>query len=719
LVAAYESRALSPVDVTREILDRITGLDGQLNSYVTVTPELALAQAHEAEVRYGRGDTADMPLLGIPISIKDLFDVRGVPTSLGSLAYRGTIAARDSQPVARLVKAGGIILGKTNTAEFGQSATTENLLGPGCGNPWDPSRTAGGSSGGAGASVGAGLATAALASDGGGSIRIPAAMCGMFGLKPTVLPSGDKYSFEAMSELACPGPIARRTADARTFLEALLGRRFARIAPRPRRVAWCPGTNEYPVDPELAEATSSAVERLAGLGHEVEEIPLPIENWLEAFGPFALQDEWRHRRHLLEDGAEELTVYARRAIEAARNVSDEDVEVAWKVRSEIRETLARLFERFDFIVTPSSATVAFPIGERPTEIAGQRVNWTWGAFPFTARFNVSGSPAASLPCGFADGMPVGLHVVGPDNGEAGLLDFCEELEDTFEFPVSELATKWQFDRTASSRSRPVEAGGAEDLGQEISAARRDTVSLISISRPSKRNALTRSMLKRLRELLGEEAADGQTAIVLTGSGDVFSSGMDLAEVGRGADDVQVDESIGELVDAIRSAPIPIVAAIEGPCVGAAVEIATACDVRIAGEGAWFQLPAARLGVLYRPQGVEKLMADLGRQTTNRLLVLSERITAADALSSGMVAQVVTAGTAAEDAIALASGVEGSVPQALGATKELIAQLADGSSDLSSWEKRRREILSSGERAAALESAKYRLSGAGAKGQGSP
>jgi len=444
LVGAFASGRLSPVEVTEEALDRIGDLDPRLHSYLTVTADVALEQARAAEAAYRSGTEPLPPLLGVPLSIKDLFDVAGVATSLGSLAFGHAPASDDSQPVAALRRAGAVFLGKTNTAEFGQSATTVNLLGPACGNPWDPERTPGGSSGGAAASVGAGLASAALGSDGGGSVRIPAAMCGLVGVKPTFARTAPTDTFHAMTEFVCPGPIARTVTDARLLLSVLLGRSLdgGDDAGAARRIGWCPAPEGNAVDPGVHELTSAAVTLLARRGHRVEEVSLPLRRWQDAFGPLVLSDEWRHRGHLLDGSADLLTRYVRRTLVAGEHVSDEEIATARLLKEEITARVASVFERYDVVITPTMASVAFPIGERPTEIGGRRVDPLWGAFPFTAPFNVTGSPAASVPVGLVGGLPVGLQVIGPHHREDLVLGVCQAVEEAVAFPSDELVRRW-------------------------------------------------------------------------------------------------------------------------------------------------------------------------------------------------------------------------------------------------------------------------------------
>ncbi|MEA2379468.1 MAG: amidase [Thermoleophilaceae bacterium] len=428
LLSAYARREVSPVEVAEQSLERIRNHDPLLNSFTEVTSELALEQAAAAERAYMSHST-DGTLLGVPVSIKDLFDVEGVVTTLGSVLYRDEVASSDARSVARLRRAGAVFVGKTNTAEFGQAATTENMLGDDCRNPWDRTRTAGGSSGGAAVSVAARMATAALGSDGGGSIRIPAAFCGVFGIKPSFRFVADDDGFRAMTDLACAGPLARTVADARVFLEALAGVAIP-SAPVPERlrVAWCPRPEDRPVDPELMQVVEAAMRHVEQLGHEVIETPLPVDGWNDAFGTLVIADEWQHRHHLLDQDADALSRYARRSIEAGAHVTPVQVATARMQLRTFRERFVDFFGRFDLIATPTTAATAFPIRERPEQIDGTPVDRLWGAFPFTAPFNVSGCPAASIPCGNVSGLPVGLQLVGAVGKEGLLLDVCEQIE---------------------------------------------------------------------------------------------------------------------------------------------------------------------------------------------------------------------------------------------------------------------------------------------------
>ena len=435
LIAAYRAGRLSPVEVADEVLARIDRLNPSLHAYLVRFDDLTRRQAREAEGAYRAGRA--LPLSGVPISIKDTFPLAGAVTTFGSAVHRHNVTQQDSGVVRRLRDSGAVFTGKTNTAEFGQSATSDNRLGPEAANPWDTARTLGGSSGGAAVSVAAGLASVALAADGGGSIRIPASFTGLLGFKPTYGLIPDEDGLPAMSDFVCPGPLARCAADARAFLGALLGRRMSRAgAGGGLRIAWCPRPEGRPVDPGVAATVSTAVASLEALGHEVVETALPLEGWNRAFGPLVLAEERRERGDLLERFPDALSDYVRRSLAAAQTLTEGEIAAARAAHRRYRARIAALFETWDAIATPATAVTAFPFDKRPKRIAGREVDWLWGAFPFAVPFNVSGNPAVSLPCGLADGLPVGLQLVMPLNADERLLDLAEDVEDALAFDRS-------------------------------------------------------------------------------------------------------------------------------------------------------------------------------------------------------------------------------------------------------------------------------------------
>jgi Asp-tRNA(Asn)/Glu-tRNA(Gln) amidotransferase A subunit family amidase len=428
LARAYAEHALSPREVAEQALERIERAEPQLHAFVTVTPELLLQQADAAAVRLRDGETG--ALLGVPVSIKDLFDVENVPTTFGSLVFRDNVAARDSGAVRRLRSAGALFTGKTNTAEFAQSATCENRLGPDTVNPWDHRLTPGGSSGGAAVSVAGGMSTVALGTDGGGSLRIPAEFTGLVGMKPSRGLCRDEGGFVTMADFSSPGPLAHSVDDVRRVLTVLADTPFSRTRERPPlRVGWCARPEGRPVAAPIADAVARGVRMLQEIGHRVEEVELPFDGWQELFRPFVLETENRCRGQLLTSHAAELTTYMEATLRAARRRAERDSSLPWDALRAYRSRMARFFDSVDIAVSPTTAVQPFPIGTRPSTVEGEPIDGLWGPFPFTAPFNVAGVPALSLPCALVGGLPVGIQLAAAAGHDALLLDVAEELEE--------------------------------------------------------------------------------------------------------------------------------------------------------------------------------------------------------------------------------------------------------------------------------------------------
>jgi Asp-tRNA(Asn)/Glu-tRNA(Gln) amidotransferase A subunit family amidase len=247
-----------------------------------------------------------------------------------------------------------------------------------------------------------------------------------------------------MTEFVSPGPLAWRVADARALLGVLTDRTYARNTPaRGLRIGWCSRPEGRPVDAGVAESVGRAIRLLEELGHHVVELDLPLDGWSEIFGPLVLDDERRERGHVLHTHADALTVYERRSLEAAERLDAETIERARRALPRFRGRIAGLFGDVDVLATPTVAVPAFPLGERPALIDGEPVDRLWGAFPFAVPFNVAGTPALSLPCGLATGLPVGLQLVGPPLAEGLVLDVAEQLEGALGFDRSAVVERWR------------------------------------------------------------------------------------------------------------------------------------------------------------------------------------------------------------------------------------------------------------------------------------
>ena len=433
-------KKISPVELTELFLRRIETLNPKLNAYLTVVAEEAVTTAREAEAAVKRGDKLG-PLHGVPISIKDLTATRGIRTTRGSLLFKNFVPDEDEVVVERIRQAGAVILGKTNTPEFGHLGTSENLLGDYCRNPWDLRCTSGGSSSGAAAGLAAGLHPLAQGSDGGGSIRIPASMCGVYGIKPTQGRVPRAYPVPGgWGIFVQNGPMARTVRDAAVLLQVLAGPDTGDptciLEPPPDflttlgegvhglRIGWSPTMGSVPVDPEVRHSIEEAAQVFTELGATVEEADFALDHeevW-EVFKTFFWSDYAANLGELLATRSEEVTPSIRVIVETAGRWNVSRLALAFRELEWHRARVAGLFERFDLLLTPTLATTAFPVEQRPAVIDGQPVNPYWGFTPFTYAFNMSGNPAASIPCGFdGKGLPIGLHIVGRKGEESTVL----------------------------------------------------------------------------------------------------------------------------------------------------------------------------------------------------------------------------------------------------------------------------------------------------------
>ncbi len=451
---------ISALELTEAVLERILALDNRIKAYLTLTPESALEQARAADA----GAHHDAPLWGIPLAIKDVLCTEGVPTTAGSRILENFVPPYDATVVARLKAAGAILLGKTNTDEFAMGSSTENSAFFTTRNPWDTSRVPGGSSGGSAAAVAAGECLGALGSDTGGSVRQPAAMCGVVGLKPTYgLVS--RYGLIAFaSSLDQVGVLARDVTDAALLLQTIAGHdprdSTSLDAPLPRYTAALSGDvrgmrvgvpQEYFIagmQPDVEAACRAALDTLAGLGAEVQEISLPHTEYVlpvyyliapaEASSNLARYDGVRYGLRVAGDGLTE-TYEATRGQgfgpEVKRRIMlgtyalsagyyDAYYLKAQKVRTLIKADFDAAFEQVDLIVAPTTPTTAFPIGEKVDDPLRMYLGDV-----FTLALNLAGICGLSLPCGFdGNGLPIGLQVMGPPLGEETILRLAHAYE---------------------------------------------------------------------------------------------------------------------------------------------------------------------------------------------------------------------------------------------------------------------------------------------------
>jgi amidase len=444
---------LSPVEITDHYLDRIDRLNAQTGAFYTVTADLAREQAAAAEKLAAdsrrTGDQASLPALnGVPIPIKDLNMVAGVRLTMGCSLFADTIAPEDDYVVAELRKAGIVITGKTATPEFGLPCYTETKIGPPARTPWDLSRSAGGSSGGAAAAVAAGLAPAAQGSDGGGSIRIPASVCGLFGIKPSRGRISGGPLMPDLSGLSTDGPIARTVADAAHLLDAMTcsypgdmyimpplpeGETFlghARREPGKLRIGRSL-TNVVPgatVHDDCVAAYEDASKLLADLGHEVTDVELPFGS--DAVPMFELL--WYSMATLapIEPEQEEellpLTRYLR--AKGAKVTAGELIFAQAYLQGVMRPAMA-LLNSYDAFLSPTLASPPVPVGYfdevDPAENFERQKRFT----PYTALYNISGQPAVNLPLYWnSGGLPIGVMLAGRLGDEATLIALSAQVE---------------------------------------------------------------------------------------------------------------------------------------------------------------------------------------------------------------------------------------------------------------------------------------------------
>ncbi len=443
------NRKVSPVEVTQMYLDRIDRLDSKLHSYLTITSEIALKSARNAERDVMEGKELGL-LHGVPISIKDLQMTKGVRTTSGSLAYKNRIPDADCAVVERVLSEGAIMLGKTNSPEFGLLGANENRLGQPCRNPWNPDRTSGGSSGGAAASVVAGLTSLSTGGDGGGSIRIPASFNGIYGIKPTqgrVSSYTGALSHPAANYTNQQGPLTRTVADSALLLQVMSGydsRDSSSLrAPVPDfqsavergveglRIGWSPDYGYTSVNSEVAEIAENGANVFAEIGCSVEESNLKLQDAFDTWFTLFSSNAYLTQGHLLTDPDDPLTWYAKWTIEEGSNVTGADYAKAVGERDRMTQQFNDEFEKFDILLSPTMAVTAFPTDEYPQDINGEKPypNPEWGFLPFTHPINTIGFTAASVPCGFdSHGMPVGLHIVGRHGDEESVLAVSAAFE---------------------------------------------------------------------------------------------------------------------------------------------------------------------------------------------------------------------------------------------------------------------------------------------------
>ena len=448
-------REISSVELTRACLERIESVEDRVGAFLAITPDLAMEQAEKAD--RSLSSNGGGPLTGIPVQVKDVMCTRGIPTTCGSRMLEDYVPVYDSTAVARLLDRGAVVLGKGNMDEFAMGSSCENSAFHPARNPWDLDRVPGGSSGGGSASVASAEAVYALGSDTGGSVRQPAAMCGVVGMKPSYgLVS--RYGLVAYaSSLDQIGPIGRSVEDCALVLNAIAGHdpRDSTSLPGPAPDYLSGIENEIAglrlglpteyfaegVEPGVREAVETAAKALEGLGASVQEVSLPTTRYAlacyyiiapaECSANLARYDGVKYGASYQDAGdmweAMERTRQYGFGPEVTRRVMlgtyalsagyyDAYYLKAQQVRTLIRQDFARVFETVDALVTPTSPVVAFRLGEKTADPVQM-----YQTDVCTLPVNIAGLPGLSVPCGFSQGLPVGMQLIGPHLADAMLL----------------------------------------------------------------------------------------------------------------------------------------------------------------------------------------------------------------------------------------------------------------------------------------------------------
>jgi aspartyl-tRNA(Asn)/glutamyl-tRNA(Gln) amidotransferase subunit A len=441
LKCLYRAGEVSPVEVTTAILNHVDAVNPRVNAVVTVADALALRQAKSAERAYRRG--GDGLLLGIPVSVKDTIATRGIRTTHGSLLHESDVPDSDAPVVERLHAAGAVVFGKTNTPEFGWKGETSNRVFGTSRNPWDLECTPGGSSGGAAAAVACGIGPVAVGSDAAGSTRLPAAFCGVVGLKASFgrIPIVPRGALETLSHV---GILARTVGDAALVLEAVAGPdprdRFslsdetgsyveaAESRGLPLRIAWTGDLGFVTVNPEIQTICEAGLASFADAGWAVEEVAADVPDPYDVIHVLFCSGLAGARRDDYASVSAQLDPGCRDLVDKGLRLTGADCGAAIIRGAEWQEKWLTLVDAYDLVVTPTVPLAPFAAGlDGPPSGAEGRAGLSWT--PFTYPFNLTGQPAISVPCGFtSQGLPVGLQIIGRSRDDVSVLRAAAVIE---------------------------------------------------------------------------------------------------------------------------------------------------------------------------------------------------------------------------------------------------------------------------------------------------
>jgi aspartyl-tRNA(Asn)/glutamyl-tRNA(Gln) amidotransferase subunit A len=435
-------RKVSPVELTTACLARISQTNPALNAFITITAESALQQAHEAEAEVMRGKWRG-PLHGVPIALKDLFDTAGVKTTAGSGVFKDRVPTEDAEVVRRLKAAGAVLLGKTNMQEFAFGGTSIVSYFGAVHNPWELGHIAGGSSGGSAAALAAELCYGALGSDTAGSVRLPASICGIVGLKPTYGLVSIRGVIPLSWSLDHVGPMGRTVADTALLLQVIAGYDEKDTTSEPMNVPdysqaltakvsslRIGAPREFffaDLDPEIDAAMKEALSVLGKLTAGIRDVDLPANNMETLRDVVRAAEAYAYHREYVNKTPELYQPLTLKRIQAGANVSTPSYIQGRRDLAQVRRTAAKWLESVDLLVTP---TIPIP----PAAISDPHADDILPEVRNTSPFDVNGWPAISLPCGFTrQGLPIGLQIIGPHGGEAVVFQLAHAYEQATEW----------------------------------------------------------------------------------------------------------------------------------------------------------------------------------------------------------------------------------------------------------------------------------------------
>jgi Asp-tRNA(Asn)/Glu-tRNA(Gln) amidotransferase A subunit family amidase len=422
LAEGLRAGSLTCVELTQAALDSIERLNPTLNAFVQVDAPVALAQARKADELFAQG--LDLgPLHGIPVAVKDNIDTFDYVTTYGSAHFAGFKPSFDALCVQRLREAGAVIVGKTLTHEFAYGPTGDRSLQGAARNPWDASCITGGSSAGSAAAVASGMVPLALGTDTGGSIRIPAALCGTVGFKPSFASVPLQGVFPLASSLDHVGPIANHVEDARLLFEVVAGRACAPDAePRPLRVGWITSGSFGPVDAELDRQVYQAAQQLFGEAlQETAELAPLASGMKDTLLVLQRAEAFEVHVERMQEAPHAFEQEVRERLELSREVRGWQYIRAQAGQARFKAAMARLFENYDLLVSPSVPITATAVDAREVRVGEQDIDVRAALLSYTSAWNLTGLPAISLPVGQVRGMPVGLQVIGAAGEDDRLL----------------------------------------------------------------------------------------------------------------------------------------------------------------------------------------------------------------------------------------------------------------------------------------------------------